>query len=559
MSFRLKTILGIALIEAVLLLLLIWSSLGYLRTSNEDELSKRAQTVVHLFGTTTRDAILSTDVATLESAVQEVLKNPSVEYARVRGRQGVVLAEGGRAELLQRPFHAETGFDSEHDGMLDVAENIVVANTPYGRVEIGLSTGSLAEVLASARQRMEIIALVEMAMVALFSFALGTYLTRGLAKLQQASRHIAAGELTYRLDIRGKDELAETAQSFNRMSSQLQDAKSRRDHVEAQLAQHQEHLELLVTQRTSELTLANNTLRVTNSALQAEKARQEELIRKLAEAHNQLLQSEKMASIGQLAAGVAHEINNPIGFVNSNLGTLKLYVENLLMALSAYEKNEGEMTVETRAVLTALKQQIDLVYLREDVANLLSESMDGLQRVKRIVQDLKDFSHVDEAEKQSANLERGLDSTLNVVWNELKYKTEVIKEYAGIPSIMCMPAQLNQVFMNLLMNAGQAIEEHGRITIRTGQEGENVWVEVEDTGKGISPEHLKHIFDPFFTTKPVGSGTGLGLSLSYGIVQKHGGRIEVKSTQGKGTTMRVWLPVKPDNASQPEGTDVVTG
>jgi signal transduction histidine kinase len=308
------------------------------------------------------------------------------------------------------------------------------------------------------------------------------------------------------------------------------------------LAQHQENLEILVTQRTNELTLVNNTLLVTNGALKAEKARQEELIRKLAEAHNQLLQSEKMASIGQLAAGVAHEINNPIGFVNSNLGTLKHYIADLLKALSVYEENEGEMTAETREVLAELKRKIDLVYLREDVDNLLSESIDGMQRVKRIVQDLKDFSHVDEGEMQLSDLEQGMDSTLNVVWNELKYKAEVVKEYGGIPKILCMPAQLNQVFMNLLTNAGQAIDTHGRITIRTGLEGQNVWVEVEDTGKGIKPENVDRIFDPFFTTKPVGTGTGLGLSLSYGIVKKHGGRIEVKSEVGNGSTFRVWLP-----------------
>src|SRR5450830_474803 len=188
MSFRLKTILGIAAIEAVLLVLLIWSSMGYLRTSNEDELIKRAQTAVHLFGTTTRDAVLATDLAMLESAVREVLKNPGVQYARVLGRQGKVLAEGGPQPLLQRPFRAEVGFDSEHHGMLDVAEDIAVAGTFYGRVELGLSTGSLADVLSQARRQMALIAVIEMGLVALFSFALGTYLTRGLDKLQQASR-----------------------------------------------------------------------------------------------------------------------------------------------------------------------------------------------------------------------------------------------------------------------------------------------------------------------------------------------------------------------------------
>ncbi|MFZ2161284.1 MAG: ATP-binding protein [Sideroxyarcus sp.] len=353
----------------------------------------------------------------------------------------------------------------------------------------------------------------------------------GALKDIEAVELIHAGAKDYVL----KDRLARLAPAVQRALFVAQEEHARKL-AERALRKSHDELETRVRERTAELTAVN-------AALQAEKATQEILIKKLAEAQSQLLQSEKMASLGQLAAGVAHEINNPVGFVYSNLGALRRYVADLLATLSAFEKHESEMAAESRAELDKLKDQIDIAYLRDDVDKLMSESMDGLQRVKRIVQDMKEFSHVDESELQWSNLEQGLDSTLNIVWDELNSKAEVVKEYAGIPEIECMPAQLNQVFMNLLLNAKQSIEEHGRITIRTGRDrDEDVWVEVEDTGKGIKPEHLKRIFDPFFTTKPTGSGMGLGLSLSYSIVHKHGGRIEVKSTPGKGSVFRVVLP-----------------
>jgi signal transduction histidine kinase len=528
MSFRLKTILGIASIEAVLLVLLIWSSMGYLRTSNEHELMSRAQTVVHLFGTTTQDAVLSTDVATLESAVREVLKNPGVEYARVRGRQGVVLAEGGRPELLQRPFQAETTFDSDKDGVLDVAEDIAVAATPYGRVEIGLSTGSLAQVLATARQRMELIALVEMGLVALFSFALGTYLTRGLAKLQQASRHIAAGELSFRVDIHGKDEMAETAQSFNNMSRKLEEGRIHREKAEAELAQYQKHLEELVTLRTAELTDANASLRETNH--------------QLADAHSQLLQSERMSAIGQLAAGVAHEINNPVAFVSSNMGTLDSYLKDLLKFVDQYEQFGAELPEQARQETAAMRRTIDLEFLKTDAFTLISENKNGLARVTKIVQDLRDFACIGETEWQLYDLHRGLESTLNLIQGRMT-NVQLTKEYGPIPEVECLPSEINRVFMNLLLNAAQAILGQGHIVIKTDVCNGGVCVSIRDSGCGISPEHLNRVFDPFFTAKPIGQGTGLGLSLAYGIVQRHHGRIEVESELGHGSTFRVWLPV----------------
>ncbi|MBS1154756.1 MAG: Sensor protein ZraS [Proteobacteria bacterium] len=274
----------------------------------------------------------------------------------------------------------------------------------------------------------------------------------------------------------------------------------------------------------------------------------------LEKAHSQLMQSEKMASVGQLAAGVAHEINNPIGFVYSNLGSLKAQVGNLLNVLNAYQKAEPALAghSELLAAIEQVKLTADLEFLQDDIAKLVDESLDGIHRVKKIVDNLKNFSRVDTSEWQLADLEQGLESTLNIAWNEVKFKAEVIKEYAGLPEIECIAAQLNQVFLNLMVNAAQAIEGRGIITLRTGFDDKEVWVEVEDTGKGIHPEHLNKIFEPFFTTKPVGMGTGLGLSLAYGIVQRHHGRLEVRSELGKGTAFRVTLPrrreTQPDTA-----------
>ncbi len=284
--------------------------------------------------------------------------------------------------------------------------------------------------------------------------------------------------------------------------------------------------------------------RVAEEALRSAQAGLEQLVQErttqLAQANTQLVQSEKLASIGQLAAGVAHEINNPIGYVHSNIGSLQTYMADLFALLDAYE------TLPAGADIEALRKKVDVEFLREDIPSLIRESQEGIGRVKKIVQDLKDFSRVDSAlQWQAANLHQGIDSTLNIVNNEIKYLADVVKDYGVLPLVECLPSQLNQVFMNLMVNAAHAMgTQRGTITIRSGVvDDDHVWLEFADNGSGISKENLSRIFDPFFTTKPIGKGTGLGLSLTYGIVQKHHGRIEVQSEVGVGTVFRIELPV----------------
>lgn len=264
----------------------------------------------------------------------------------------------------------------------------------------------------------------------------------------------------------------------------------------------------------------------------------------LSQAHHQLIQSEKLAAIGQLAAGVAHEINNPMAFINSNLNTMSDYVKSLLEAIPSYEAMLSSSD-EQQQKLKALREEHDLKYVEEDFPSLLDETREGVSRVKRIVADLKDYSRVDNSEFEKADIHACLDSTINVAANELRYKADVVKEYGDIPLINCFPHQLNQVFMNLLVNAAQAMDEHGKITIRTQVE-EDQWllIQVSDNGRGVDPENIQKLFEPFFTTKPVGEGTGLGLSLSYSIIQNHLGDLSVDSELGKGTCFTIKLPLE---------------
>ncbi len=302
--------------------------------------------------------------------------------------------------------------------------------------------------------------------------------------------------------------------------------------LEEELRKYTEKLEDLVGERTRQLEKRNQEL--------------EETLEKLHATQAQLVQSEKMASLGQLAAGVAHEINNPMGFIQANIGALRKYTDKLVTVLkfAREECMNGDPVIKEKLEEKWKANRVDRIL--GDLGDLLSESDDGVTRVKTIVKDLKNFSHLGNAEYASSNLVDGMESTLNIVRNEIKYKAEVERIYEEVPPVMCNVQQINQVFLNILVNAAQAIDKKpGLIRVHVHPEGDDrVSVDISDNGNGIEPSSLDRIFDPFYTTKAIGDGTGLGLSVSYRIIKDHGGTILVDSEVGKGTTFRIILPVK---------------
>jgi signal transduction histidine kinase len=275
--------------------------------------------------------------------------------------------------------------------------------------------------------------------------------------------------------------------------------------------------------------------------LEASLAEQNRVLR---ETQAALVQSEKLASLGQLAAGVAHEINNPVAYVTNNLAVIRRDTRAVLAALDA--RRRGDVIEAAR-----VEAEADIDYLRDNFARMCDKTLEGLHRVRDIVRNLRDFARLDEAEFKEADLNAALDSTIEIIRHQIREKdVRLERSFGPLPPVLCHPGKINQVFLNLLMNAIQACDRGGVVTAHTRAESGGVVVEVQDNGCGISPEHRSRLFEPFFTTKPVGQGTGLGLSVSFGIVRDHGGAIEVDSAVGRGSTFRVRLPLKPEDRGQ---------
>lgn len=271
------------------------------------------------------------------------------------------------------------------------------------------------------------------------------------------------------------------------------------------------------------------------------------------ESQTQLVQSEKMASLGQMVAGVAHEINTPLGYVTNNVNLARDMLTQLHAQVAAYDElidllTSGRMNESALeqglANIGEMRENFNASFAPDDLSHLFEDTLYGVGQISEIVLNLRDFSRLDQAPVDNVDLNKCMDSALLIARNVLKHKADVVKDYGELPTVSCSPSQINQVFLNLLTNAAQAIEGRGRILLKSWVDTQYVHVTVQDTGKGITEADLKKIFDPFFTTKPQGEGTGLGLSIAYQIVRKHGGHLRVASKVGVGTRFGVSLPLR---------------
>lgn len=367
---------------------------------------------------------------------------------------------------------------------------------------------------------------VTVLLVLFLIYWLARSITVPIKRLKQTAGVIAGGDFSQRVDVSSQDEIGELAKSFNDMAQSLEERG-------AALLELNKNLEAKVRERTRELERSN---------VELQNAYQE-----LKETQVQLVQSEKMASLGQLVSGIAHEIKNPLNFIYGNTGFLKNYIEGLKGLIKLYESG-ARLEPTDREQIEETKRRLNYDFMLQDLDTLIRNFEEGAGRINAIIGDLKTFSRIDREDFRAVDIHEPITLALNLLQNEYRDRIRVHKEFGTVPPVECHPGKISQVFLNLLANACHAIVAQGDIWIRSSCRDGKVVLEVEDNGVGIDTQNLGRIFEPFFTTKPAGQGTGLGLSITYGIVQQHRGTIEVESQKGEGTLFRVQLPLKHEQA-----------
>jgi len=503
-------VLGVLLLFfALALTASVFYTIGGEKQIMQQQLEREGNSLAQASSIFATESLLIEDYPVLNTYTDGLVINyPDLIHILIKRKDGKTVA----SSIRKSKVHA--------DNVKHYYSNVAVGDDLIGQIEIAISTiNSDAFILDHLKTMIVQSVLIFLTLaVALFVF-FRRKITDPIHRLAYQARFLSEGDLAHPIEVGEKGELHQLASVLNNMRLSL---KKSYDEITTQ----NRLLDQRVAERTTELSSMNS---------------------KLMETHAQLLQAEKMAAIGVLSAGVAHEINNPIGFVSSNISMLSGWYQELINLIESYE---SEMMVDSSLMAMAnhYKKERDFDYIKDEMPVLLKETLDGLSRVSAIVADLKGFSHADEMIWEITDVHECIKSSLNIANNEIKYKAEVKLNFEEIPLVECIPSQIAQVIMNVIVNAAQSIEEKGTITIKTKEYDSWVCISISDTGTGISQENQNRMTEPFFTTKPVGKGTGLGLSVSYDIVKAHHGRIDVESQLGKGSIFYIWLPVKqPDD------------
>lgn len=401
------------------------------------------------------------------------------------------------------------------------------------------SVNRASETFVNARDFSITLIIVTIIISVFMAIVIVRLITVPLGRMEEAAIAVSEGDLWVNVKYRSKDELGMLAQTFNDMITSLRETNEKMEEKSEKLRLQWE----VLRETHDELQEKSKLLEQQREQTEQKNIDLENTLKKLKEAQNQLVQSEKMASVGQLTAGIAHEINNPINFVSSNVAPLKRDIADILNVLNHYEevaKNSGNGFEK----IEKLKKELDFEFVLQEISSLLKGIEEGARRTTEIVRGLRNFSRLDEDEQKLADIHQGIESALLVLKNELKNRVQIETDFAKIPQILCYPGKLNQVFLNILQNANQAIETKGKIKITTTMDKEWVYVSIIDNGRGMSAEIVERIFEPFYTTKDIGKGTGLGLSISFGIIKEHDGDIEVKSKTGEGSEFIIKIPYK---------------
>ncbi len=461
------------------------------------------------------------------------LLNRNMEY-RGENASGQELSNAGPIDdygmrrLHDAILNQEKSYDyTIGNGNIKIAGLAPISDTSFGWVVgVEIDRADVFRPVKTLSYWLLSVAILLALLVILFTYWIAEGITVPLKTIIRSALTIAQGNFNQRVAIRSSDELGILASTFNEMARAL----SAR---EVQLQELTHNLETMVRDRTMELENSHEALKRAYLDLQS--------------AQEQLIQTEKMASLGQLVSGIAHEIKNPLNFIYGNTGFLSDYTQKLQMLVEKLESLPS-VSKEDRDEILRQKETMHYTFIKDDLKILIENFAEGARRINTIVSDLRTFSRMDADSISDVDLHSSLEMSLNLLRNQYKNRIEIHKEYGDIPKIQGYAGKLNQVLMNLLSNAFHAVKSKGDVWIRTRSNNDAVEIEIEDNGTGIPPENLKRIFEPFFTTKPVGQGTGLGLSISYGIIEQHQGKINVTSVLTKGSTFAVRLPIIQEKA-----------